>query len=237
MMKKKETGSDTAQKSSSERYAERLYKFDSFYIQLIVCSAAVSAAAIAAAVLANVMIGILTAAALALIYAYFSADELRRDLGIRVRLCGVDLRITSFKALTGNEVFVPARLMWRDVTEIADGSFSCEANAEIEIIHIPSTITRIEKGAFDGCTSLKKICFESADVSRTEIDADISPYETEFGVPYPEKIKKKTGKPEAVSVQDAEEKEFDSTLYELPTENADASDSAYREKENGETTE
>ena len=170
------------------------------------------------AMLASVLIGILVAIALALIYEFFSYDELRRTLGIRVKLCGVDLRLVSFRSRTDNEAFVPARLMWRDLTEISCGAFDNAEGAKIELLHIPSTVKRIEKGALTGCTALKEILFECDDISTIEIDEDLSAYGVKLSVPYPEKLKKESFKSKAESTDAIEEKEFDGELYELPTE-------------------
>ena len=237
-MKKKKTNTDTAEKSPAEHYAARLYKFDSFYLQLIVCCAAVCAAAIAVAILANVFVGILASIAIAVVYFYFSSDELRRDLGIRASLCGSDLKLVSFKTLTGSEAFIPARLMWRDLTEIGCGAFDSKANAEIELLHIPSTVTRIENGALRGCVSLKKLLFECESLSSLTIEEDLSSYEIELRVPYPEKFKSQKATKEEKLTSLSEEKEYDSELYELPDkENATTFAAEGGEKETKETTE
>ncbi len=174
-----------------EIFVRRLEKFDSFYFQLVVLCAVVAAATVAVAILANFLVGAAVAITLALIYAYFSRDELKRSLGVVCTVNNASLRITQLTSAIDSDAFVPSRIMWYDVTEIAHGALENEKIQGVESLHIPSTVKRIEKGAFGGCDSLETLLFACSEdeLEKMSVEEDLSRFTLKFGVPFPEKKK------------------------------------------------
>ena len=177
-----------------EKFAKKLQKFNSFYLQLVVLCAAVAAATIAVAIIADVIVGICVALTLAIIYVYFSRDELRRSLGIACLVSDASLKVTAIRAVRSismTEAFVPSRLMWYDVTVIANGALVSKKNSELERLYIPKTVSLIEKGAFDGCEALNTIVFEHSEdeFKKITVEDDLSRFTLIFDFPFSE-IKK-----------------------------------------------
>ena len=175
-----------------EKFEKKLQKFNSFYLQLVVLCAIVASATIAVAIIADVIVGICVAITLAIIYVYFSRDELRRSLGIECFVSDASLKITAIRAvrsISETEAFIPSRLMWYDVTEIASGALVTKRNAELEKLYVPKTVALIEKGAFEGCETLKTIFFEHSDLDNITVEEDLSRFELVFGVPFSDKKK------------------------------------------------
>ncbi len=185
---------EAAALTPNEKFSKKLQKFNSFYLQLVVLCSIVAAATIAVAIIADVIIGICVAITLAIIYVYFSRDELRRSLGIACFVSNASLRVTAIRAvksISTTDVFVPARLMWYDVTEIASGALVNKRNAELEKLYVPKTVTLIEKGAFDGCETLNTVIFEHSndEFKKITVEEDLSRFELVFDFPF-SKIKK-----------------------------------------------
>ena len=182
-----------------EKFAKKYEKFNSFYLQLVVLCAAVAAATIAVAVIADVIVGICVAITLAIIYVYFSRDELRRSLGIACFVSHASLRVTAIRAvrsISKADAFVPARLMWYDVTEIASGALVSKKNDELERLYIPKTVTLIENGAFDGCDTLNTIFFQHTEdeFKKITVEEDLSRFTLEFGFNFSETTKEENAK-------------------------------------------
>lgn len=190
---------NTVTLTPNEKFAKKYQKFNSFYLQLIILCAIVAAATIAVAIIADVIVGICVAITLAIIYVYFSRDELRRSLGIACVVSRANLRVTAIRAvrsISTADAFVPARLMWYDVTEIASGALVSKKNTELERLYIPRTVTFIEKGAFDGCETLNTIIFErsQSDFDKITVEEDLSRFDLVFDVPFSEKKKEDVAK-------------------------------------------
>ena len=192
--KEKENIETAVQSTSGEIFAYKLKKLNSFYFQLIVLCGIVAAATIAVAIIANALIGIAVAVALSLIYLYFSRDEVKRSLGIVFTVEGANIKIRKLRAVIGDDGFIPPRLMWYDVTTLSSGLIDNEKAKSMKRLHIPKTVTHIEKGAFDGCASLKALVFEHSEeeFKNIRIEDELSRFTLEFGVPFPE-IKKSGG--------------------------------------------
>ena len=177
-----------------EKFVKKYEKFNSFYIQLVALCAVVAVSTIAVAIIANVIVGICVAITLSVIYVYFSRDELKRSLGIICTVSNASLRITSVRAIRSislTDAFVPARLMWYDVAEIASGALANKKNSELERLHLPKTILLIEKGAFDGCDTLNTLIFECNQEAfeKITVEEDLSRFVLVFDVALPKKKK------------------------------------------------
>lgn len=181
-----------------EKFAKKYDKFKSFYLQLIVLCALVAASTIAVAVIANVIVGICVAITLSVIYMYFSRDEMKRSLGIVCDVSDASIKVTSVRAVSSiskTDAFIPARLMWYDVTVISGGALAHKKNAELERLRVPKTVALIEKGAFDGCDTLNTLIFEcsEADLSKIKTEEDLSRFTLVFDTPLPSLPKKSKG--------------------------------------------
>ena len=177
-----------------EIFVKAKKKCDDFYLQLVALSAIVAAAAITVAVLVSVLAGLGVSILLAAVYAYFSRDELKHSLGVRIKICDASITVTKLCANKDSlrEAWIPDRLMWYNVTAIEKDALSDQANEELEILHVPSTVRTIEKGAFDGCDSLHTLAFEQdeAALENMNIEEELSRFTLVFGVSYPEKPRK-----------------------------------------------
>ena len=193
MMKNEQENIEFSVVSTPEEiFIRRLEKFDSFYFQLIFLCAIVAAATVAVSILASALVGLIVALALAVIYTYFSRDELKRSLGIVFTVNNASIRITGLFSTVKKEGFIPERIMWYNVTEIACGAIANEKIQGLERLHIPSTVKRIEKGAFDGCDSLTTLLFACGEeeLKNMSVEEDISRFEVKFGVPFPKSKKR-----------------------------------------------
>lgn len=174
-----------------EIFIGKIERFDSFYLQLVILCMIVAATVIAVSMLASVLLGFIVGIALAVIYAYFSRDELKRTLGIAFTVDNASIKVTELRSIIMADAFVPDRIMWYDVTEISCGALANENTQGLERLHIPSTVKRIEKGAFDGCDSLTTLLFAcgAEELEKMSVEADISRFEVRFDVPFPERKK------------------------------------------------
>ena len=70
-----------------------------------------------------------------------------------------DEDLSKYKYLVIPDIVVGSgnMLEYSNVTDIGEGAF--EDNVWIESVHIPTHIVRIQKDAFNGCTSLRKITY------------------------------------------------------------------------------
>ncbi len=70
-----------------------------------------------------------------------------------------DEDLSKYKYLVIPDIVVGSgdMLEYSNVTDIGEGAF--KDNVWIESVHIPTHIVRIQKDAFNGCTSLRKITY------------------------------------------------------------------------------
>ncbi len=67
----------------------------------------------------------------------------------------LDQNIPKYKHLV-----IPDRDLLETIKEIGDSAFA--GNTYLETIYIPATITRIQKNAFKGCTSIHEVNYEGS---------------------------------------------------------------------------
>ena len=189
--------SGSAEKSCDRLYAESLVRFETFYHQLFACSLILSAAILAIAFLRSITVALIATACLCLFYQYFLSRELREKLGISCRSVPGGLSVSLTAAPTGEEAWIPGRLLWTDVTTLRAGSTQ---ELPIRILHLPATLSCIEANAFDACPDLTTLAFAG---SREEFDTiksecDLSRYTLLFEVSYPAKPPKSASKKQTV---------------------------------------
>ena len=132
---------------------------DSYLITVIIC-AAVIIGSIAVAMYVNVAAGIVMALAAVICYNVFSKELLSNNLGISYTCIEGAITVTGVKGNGEAEIFIPARLLWHDVTKIGPRAFA-DSNG-VKMVHIPSSVTEIAENALSGCSELKTIYFEGS---------------------------------------------------------------------------
>ena len=103
------------------------------------------------------------------------------------------LSVSHTAAPTGEEAWIPERLLWTDVTTLRAGS---ARELPIRVLHLPATLACIEANALDACPDLETLAFAG---SREEFDAirsgcDLSRYTLLFEISYPAKPPKSADK-------------------------------------------
>lgn len=192
-IEKSESTGASVPEEEKKKYAQKLYpvrlsKFKTFYLLLVIICATALGAAIYIAVAVDLLKGALIAAAAIFIYVRFGSSTLDERLGIRYKTnCGV-LSVTRCRARYGDIFYIPARLMWYDVTELCDKAFfsTLNKNGKMHTVYIPKSITHIGKDVFASCDSLTCICYEGGkeDFEKIEIETDISTYKLVFEASY-----------------------------------------------------
>lgn len=134
---------------------------DSYLVTVIIC-AAIVALGIALAVLWNTFAGLGLAIVAVLLYMLITKKILDKNLGISYRSTSGELSVVSYRARGKEEIFVPHRLLWLDVTEIDSHAFKHESASNLRTVHLPSTIKSIGENAFEDCGALELICFEGS---------------------------------------------------------------------------
>ncbi len=190
-----------------EEYIKRIIAFRAYYAQLLCIAGAIEALAIALAVLYNVLVGLSLAILGAAIYFAFTSDEMYKKLGVGYRSIEGGIALTKCRARYGGTLFVPSKLIGLDVTEIEDRAFGVsEKDIELERIFLPATIKKIGENIFDGCDTLKELCFEGTkeEWERIESRTDTSVYTVTFSAEYPPipKKEKKSKKNKDTDKQD-----------------------------------
>lgn len=178
--------------TAKEKYVSRFNAFSAFYLHLVIAVGLSCAAAIVIAVVFNVILGIALAFFSSAVYMYFTAAELKRQLGISYRNTNGSIIITRIKAVYGDTVYIPTKLLWCDVTEINDRALVPTNGAGFESIYIPKSISRIGKDIFGDTPVDAVIYYEgSADEWKNVYNkTDFSGIEIVFGTPQPNIFKK-----------------------------------------------
>ena len=137
---------------------------------------------------AYLLVGIAAAIFVCVLYVTFTDDEIYKSLGIRTYKSIIGgLSIKKVHAKYGTAYYLPGRLMWLDVIELADGAFRSPKNEKLEEVYLPATLERIGEGVFDECPSLKKIYFEGTEEKWNKIESksDFSSFEIVYNSSYP----------------------------------------------------
>ena len=146
---------EKATRTGEERYASHLKSFGNYYITLVCLSGTALAVAIAMAFFTGVLWGVAVGIAVACIYACFSADEAKKQLGLRYENRQGRIIIKRATRSFGDCVVIPSRFIFADVTQIADGAVRVP-DGKMKKLYIPVSIERIGKDIFyngaDGVT-------------------------------------------------------------------------------------
>ena len=141
--------------------------FSEFYLHLVVGVGLILAAAIWLGVKVHVLAGVGLAIIAVCVYCISVEDRMRKVLGLAYTsiLGGVCLTVVDPRCQTKwdrGTRRIPCRVMWLDVIAIGGRTGKQKADAEVTAIHIPSSVKRIEKNAFEGMTALATVVFEGS---------------------------------------------------------------------------
>ena len=165
-------------------FEEKVKKFNSFYLWLIIAVCALSAAAILVAVYFEVYVGVIIGICTALAYAYTLGYELRSSLGFKYTRISGGIALSAVEPkrdAEGNsaERHIPSRLMWLDVVALTPPEKNASADTLAETVYIPASVKKIEKGALSAMPSLCRIVYLGSHEEWCEIDTEeeLSAYE------------------------------------------------------------
>ncbi len=182
---------NTAEYKESDFIADLGY-VSKLYLVTVIISAIMILAAIFVAVNIKVSVGLICGMVAVVYYIITVTHILKKKLGISYTSTTGQLKITELLGKNREEIWIPRRLLWLDVTEIEDEAFDHECSRKIKVLHLPSTLKRIGKDAFKSCESLERICFEGNDEewAKVEIECELGEVLVELSdkVKYPDKF-------------------------------------------------
>ena len=160
--------------SAEEIFNKALKKANDAYLLIVILCGAIALGGVFYAVIDSVFIGLLIAIAGVVLYTALTSNTLYNLLGISYRSATKKLTVTAFYGRGQEETFIPARLIWLDVSELGDKS-----SESIRVLHLPSTLKVIGENAFEGCTRLTTLVFGGTleEFGKIESLSDLSAYE------------------------------------------------------------
>lgn len=194
-MKKSDTQGkikEDASLPSCDRFLARYKNYGDYYVMLL-CFIGVSVSvSVAIALFSNVLLGLGLAVLSAIVYAICSVDEAKRQLGLTSSHITGGVHIKTAVACYGDELVIPKRFEFADVTYICDGAFSDEKNSELTAIYLPSTINHLGAHIFGERKVLPEIRFEGTEAQWSKIEkrTDLSEAVVVFDVDHPVPVKK-----------------------------------------------
>lgn len=189
-----EAAEEVAKEYSEQDFLSDLKWTDKAYLVTVIVAAVLVAAAIAVAVIWQVFYGLMLAIMVVIAYIGATGKILYSRLGFSYDSLPGALKIKDVYGKDREQVFVPRRLFWLDVSEIGDKAFCHRSSAKLTTVYLPRTLKTIGENAFEGCDSLCRICFEGSEREweRIEKNTSFEGIEILFGqeIAYPEKPKK-----------------------------------------------
>ncbi len=153
-------------------FEERVKKFNSFYLTLVISVGALSAAAILLAVFFKASVGLAVGICGVLLYVLLLSERMKKGLGLWYRRCEDGIAcsvIESKKDGDCGERHIPSRLMWLDVTELCPVCGKDRPDVQTEVLHLPCSVKRIDKDALLEMPCLKKIVYHGSAEQWTEV--------------------------------------------------------------------
>lgn len=168
--------------SAEENFRKVLKTVNSLYLYAVIISSAVVLAGLVYAVMIKVSVGLVIAISGVLLYTALTSTILYRQLGISYRSTSGALTVTQLYGQGRDEIWIPERLLWVNVTEIGDRAFKHKSSAGIRTVHLPATLKVVGENIFEGCDELKTVCFggNRDDWKQIESSTDFSAYELIF---------------------------------------------------------
>ncbi len=195
---------------ANREFIDNLKSVNSSYLAIVIISAAIAAAGITVAVLWYVSAGLALAILAILFYMYATKSLLSGRLGISYKSSTGRLCISKLCTNGKQELWIPSRLLWLDVTEISNRVFTPEDAASVKILHLPKALLSIGKYAFEDCNALQHIYFEGSEQewASIELNCDLEGIELHFldnsifSVPKTEKKSKHSSKQPTADIND-----------------------------------
>ena len=161
-----------------QNYRGSLKSVNDSYLFIVILSVAVIALGLVCAVVSKVFIGLLIAILGVLFYTAMTSNVLYRRLGISYRSTSGALTVTQLYGQKREEIWIPERLLWINVTEIGDKAFNHASSGDIKAVHLPSTLKVIGENIFEGCPALRTVYFDGSEEEwgRIESATDFSAY-------------------------------------------------------------
>ena len=181
-----------ARRDAEKAYLTRLDTFRSGYLRLVVAVFIGALAGIALAIHMNLWLGIGVAVFAATAYVYFASSDCRRLLGIVYKNENGSIIIEQALLRRGSTVVIPDRLIWADVTELADKVFVSSRNAALCRVYIPKSIKRMGENLLGEDGKTVTFLYEGSPEEWEEIEkqTDLSGCTVVFNVPFPRLPKK-----------------------------------------------
>lgn len=181
-----------ARKDAEKAYLTRLSAFNKGYRQLVVAVFVGVLAGIALAIHMNLWLGIGIAVFAATAYVYFASSDCRRLLGIVYKNQKGRISVEQAVLRHGDTVVIPDRLIWADVTELADKAFVSSRNAALCRVYIPKSIKRMGESLLGEDGRTVTFLYEGSPEEWEEIEkqTDLSGCTVVFNVPFPRLPKK-----------------------------------------------
>ena len=193
----KSTKKETQALPPHKEYAKRMAQFNVYYFQLLAIIGAIVILAVVLAVTQSVIVGVSLAVASAVLYKFFTSDEMFKRLGMDYSSVEGGMRVKACRARYGDVMWIPSKLIWFDVIEIGDRAFASEKNAELKRVFFPVSLKKIGEDIFADNTSVSEIFFEGTQEEWEKIEkhTDLSDYKVIFEAKYPPIPKKKKKQP------------------------------------------
>ncbi len=155
-------------------FLNELQSANGSYLTTVVIFALIVAVGLITAAFLNVFAGLAVCVAAVLYYMFATKLILDKKLGISYKSTSGELSVISLKARDKQEIFIPSRLLWLDVTEIEAHALKDGGAQNVHTIHLPATLKVIGEDLLDGCDALRTICFEGSSEEWDAIEKNTS---------------------------------------------------------------
>ncbi len=156
--------------SAADAFIADLKSVNDSYLTIVMISMAMVALGVVVAAFISVAAGLACAICAVLLYMFTTKTVLQKKLGITYKSTSGQLSVIALLAKGREEIWIPRRLLWLDVTELDEKLFTHGGTESIRILHLPRTIKTIGTSAFEPCEALTDIYYEGSEEDWKEID-------------------------------------------------------------------
>lgn len=170
-----ESETESEKVNSARKYDQREFLEDyawteKLYRAIIVVSCILAAASIGVAVIWKVSYGLIGAFVTVVFYLTASSNMLYSRLGLAQRSNHGELTVTEVYGQKREEVYLPEKLFWNEVTALGSEACDHKSTAEMKVLHLPRGIKKIGKDALKGATMLERICYGGSEEEWAEVE-------------------------------------------------------------------
>ena len=185
-----ETENEITKADAQKEFLDNLKNVNSSYINIVMVCGCLAICGIIIAIHLMLWIGIGISFSSVIIYMILTKLLLIQKLGISYESTSGALTVTKIMAKDKEEILIPSRLLFVDVTKLSDNAFY--NSKELRIVHLPATLSEIGKDVFNSCDALEKIYFEGSqdEFEKIVCATDLSTFEIIFCDKAEYKIKK-----------------------------------------------